>query len=171
MIRRPPIDTVILPPVLIGPHGRAWKSDLDAARKRFQATEDATLDVWIIEAPWAHPLWHSYDLTLLHLRPMPDGRKTLRYRADASHELLLHALNPDVPRDPVIAGAANPSWLLPCNFASQLVEPSDDDAGNRIENAARLICHGMLNPDTDAIGQWIERFGDFMMLDRSGGRA
>lgn len=66
------------PPVVAGAHGKAWRCDVDEMRRRMstKAEEDGTLDFWIVEAPSAHPMWHSYLVGLVHLRPLPDGRAT-----------------------------------------------------------------------------------------------
>jgi hypothetical protein len=126
------------------------------------AVEDASLDVWLVEARWAHPLWHSYLIPLVHLRPMPDGRKTILYRDDATHEFWVYALDPGQPRLPALTDA-KPSVLTPVNFAAQLVQPSDDSARALIEGAVDLILSGELNPDTDARRQWEALFGKAMI--------
>src|SRR5215831_4724961 len=87
-------DQITATPDIIGHHGRAWKCHLDEGRriKDARPEDDATLAHWVIEAPWAHPCWHSYSLVLIHLRPMPDGRETKFYLPCASHEMWLYAL-------------------------------------------------------------------------------
>jgi hypothetical protein len=148
-----------------GLHGRAWEVNWEAYRAHLDvaAADDATLAGWIVEAPWAHPLWHSYMVVLVHLRPLPDGRKTLLYREDASHEFWIYALDPDKPRAPAIEGKASAHWLTPVNFAAQLAETSDAAARTRIEGAVDLIIAGELNPDTDAQRQWEALFGNAMI--------
>lgn len=166
MIPGPKPEPVIVPPTITGTHGRAWKCDHAAfvAKHGVKPGEvDATVVNWLIEAPWAHPFWHSYTLTLVHLRPMPDARPTIFYLDGASHELWLYALDPGKPREPAIRGEAFPSWLTPSNFAAQIVAPSDEAAAARIEGAVRRICDGTLSPDTDFIRQWMHLFGDNMI--------
>jgi len=160
-------------PDITGSHGRAWRVDHEAHRRRSLRGPDADAGVvtWVVEATWAHPLFHSYVLDLVHLRPLPDGRETKIYLHGATHEMILHALNPDTPREPFILGDAPASWLQPVNFAAQLVRPDDAAATATIEDAVRDICAGTLNPDTDAISMWAHRFGDNMLLGRQGGRA
>lgn len=158
-------DPVTLPPIVEGPYGRAWLVDLDAAcRKVWQTRDDfAQLDGWIIEAPWAHPIWHSYLLALMHLRPMADRRKTLIYQIGVTHEVHLCALNPEHPRQPVMEGQEPWRWLEPINFAAQITEPDDAAARARVRRAVEEICGGVLNPDTDYLHQWVQRFGGNMV--------
>lgn len=163
---RPDKDPIAVTPNMSGQHGRAWRINLNGTLAA-AGGEHATLVGWIIEVPWAHPLWHSYVLWLIHLRPMADGRPTLTYLPDASHELHLSALDPDKPRSPVIAGDAGPSVLTPMNFAAQMRKYTDSDAIDRINCAVRDVVDGRLHPDTDFRSQWIERFGDNMMKDRA----
>lgn len=161
------------PPAQYGPHGKAWLCDLKAARRKHGVTpeQDATLDHWLIEAAWAHPIWHSYSLVLVHLRPLADGRKTLFYLPDATHEIWLYALDPEADREKAIAdGTALGSWLAPKNFAAQFIEITDDLARERVRAAVQKICDGKLSPDTDYTSQWAALFGDNMLKERPGRR-
>ena len=87
-------------PDLIGGSGRAWRMDLGAMRtfQNIEAENDGTIVGWVVEAPWAHPLWHSYVILSSHLRPLPDQRKTIFYLPDATHEIWVYALDPEQPR-------------------------------------------------------------------------
>ena len=64
-------------PQINGPHAQAWKYDLDAFREANKTSRaDSSVASWVIRAPWANPLWHSYALHLLHLRPLHTARQT-----------------------------------------------------------------------------------------------
>jgi hypothetical protein len=162
-------DPITAAPVISGPHGRAWLCDLanGLKQKGFKPEDDACIAHWIIEAPWAHSAWHSYSIVLVHLRPMPDGRRTLIYLDEATHELWVHAMAPDHDRNKVLAtGIPTGAWLSPKNFASQFIEISDELARDRVKAAIQQICDGKLSPDTDYQHQWVRLFGDSMMKDR-----
>ena len=163
------IDPINLTPTLSGSASRAWRCDLDALRKRHNRApeDDGTVAMWVIEAPWAHPIWHSYHMALIHLRPMPDGRRTRIYLEGATHEIWLHALDPEGKRQPLIEGFM---WgpetcqpLTPKNFAAQFTEPGDEAATARCEKAIQRICDGALSPDTDYIRHWMHLFGSNML--------
>jgi hypothetical protein len=171
--RVPVIDPITAQSVIQGPHGRAWLCDeAEGIRQRGGRPEDhGSLGHWVIEAPWAHPAWHSYSLVLIHLRPMSDNRRTLFYIERATHELWLYAINPKSDRRALLAnGIVNKCWLSPLNFAAQIVEVEDHLAIERVTRAIQEICDGKLSPDTDYRHQWIERFGNNMMKDRPGHR-
>jgi hypothetical protein len=155
-------------PEVVGSHGKAYLCDRAAGYKQLgvKPEQDACLDHWIVEAPWAHPAWHSYSLVLIHLRPMADRRKTLIYLDGATHELWLYALDPEKDRNPMQKTGIVDCWLNPKNFSAQFIEISDDLARKRVREAVMSICAGRLNPDTDARQQWIELFGNNMMKDR-----
>lgn len=162
-------DEITAPPVVTGTHGRAWLCDLDAARTNLgvDSGSDATLAHWIIEATWAHPIWNSYSLVLVHLRPMADHRPTMFYLDDATHEIWLYAIDPDKSRALLIAGAeVDGHWLQPKNFAAQFIEVTDDLARTRVRAAVHMICDAKLSPDTDFILSWANLFGDNMLKDR-----
>lgn len=147
---------------------KAWRVDLAEARtaRKVAAESDATLDIWIVEAPWAHPAWHSYGIVLIHLRPMPDNRPTKIYLAGATHEMWVYALDPREDRN-VMLRTGGLAWLQPSNFAAQFIEPSDEAAQARIEKAVHRICEGKLSPDTDYIRHWMHLFGDHMIKDKA----
>lgn len=165
-------DPIATAPDLTGPHGRAWKCNLVEGRRLagIAPEDDAALVHWVIEAPWAHPAWHSYSLMLIHLRPLAPHLGTTRfYLPCATHEMWLYALDPQKDRRPLIAtGMRERHWLQPGNFAAQFTEASDPAVGDadalaRIARTVQEICDGVLSPDTDFKREWIARFGDAMV--------
>jgi hypothetical protein len=156
---------ITAPPTLTGKHGRAWSADLAAGRRkmRIDVSQDATLVHWIIEAPWAHPAWHSYSLVLVHLRPMADRRETRFYLDGATHEFWLYALNPETDHNDTVETGISRGWLHPKNFAAQFIEISDDLALERIERSVQMICDGKLSPDTDWQQAWVDLYGNNMI--------
>jgi hypothetical protein len=162
-------DPITATPVIQGKHGRAWLCDNENGRriKNIDPQDDGTLAHWIIEAPWAHPVWHSYSLVLIHLRPMRDHRRTMIYLDDATHELWLYAINPDSDRNKMLAtGIVDADWLQPKNYADQFIEISDELAQGRIKQTIHQICDGKLSPDTDYQSDWVRLFGGHMMKNR-----
>lgn len=146
-----------------GPRGRAWLVDHAKMLVRDGATvdEDATIGLWVVEASWAHPFWHSYAIALVHLRPIQGGTPAKISREGATHEFWVWALDPDIPRGPFIAGDCTKTpYLWPINFGAQIVCTDDQNAKEVIERAVVDIIEGRLNPDTDARSQWKARFGD-----------
>jgi len=144
MMRTPIKDPIAKAPSVAGKASKAWLCDLDAMRKHLRevhGTErpDGTVAVWIVEAPWAHPAWHSYAISLLHLRPI--GLETKFYLAGATHEIWVQALHPDHPREPAIAGSGPWLPLSPNNFSAQFIEPSDAAAELRVLKAVAQDLH------------------------------
>ena len=162
--REAPIEDQIdeLPPVMQGKGGRAWQIDLDALRKRIgEDKPDATIGEWLIECPSAHPLWHSYVIALISMRPVVGLDTPIFFLDGATHEILLVALDPTKPRLPIILGEVSflASSLEPLNFAAQFIEIDDALAIDRIRKTVADICAGGLNPDTDNRSSWEMRFG------------
>lgn len=155
------MDKINTPPTTVGPYGRFWETDRVAYRKNFpeQCTEDTTVAAFIIEAPWAHPMWHSYMLAAGHLRDVPGVKPAHISLPGATHEMWLFALNPEYPREPVIAGTGHMRFLQPLNFVAQFIATSDGMARERMLKTAEEIIDGKLSPDTDYIKWWAERFG------------
>lgn len=136
-------------PDLRGTHGCAW------INPRRPAPDKPNLGQWVLYVPGAHPVWHSYALSLCHLRDLPGYRPALRNLPGATHELSLSALDPR---------RASELWtciygLTPQNFVAQMIE-TDESALARMMQTVRDVIDGRLNPDTDNRAQWIARFGD-----------
>jgi hypothetical protein len=149
------LDPITTKPTIKGTYGRAWLYPVGPATPECVAA-------WIIEAPWAHPVWHSYLLNVIHLRPSERDPNPIIYLDGATHELCIEALDPEKPRQPSIDGGE--VWALsPPNFAGQIICGSDVAAFARAENAVFMILERHLSPDTDYIYEWIRLFGDSMI--------
>jgi hypothetical protein len=162
-------DPIRIKPVYSTDIARAWKLDPARAQKRMKvpANHDGTVAIWIVEAPWAHPLWHSYGLVVVHLRPHPCCPEPKIYLEGATHEVWLYALDPNKPRHLMI-NRCDMKFLLPLNFAAQIIEETDEKAAERLEKAVKEILDGKLIPDTDYISMWVARFGDNMIRRKMG---
>jgi hypothetical protein len=145
-------------PTLAGAHGSAWLIDRDTAMQRLGRQGDprcsVSLKSWVVQAPWAHPLWSCYAVLCVALRDVPGVPAAKINLPGATHEVLLYALDPD--HTPAVDEKPRP--LIPVNFAGQFIEPSDEAADARIERAVQDVIDGKLNPDTDFRSQWVERF-------------
>jgi hypothetical protein len=149
-----------------GPYTKAWLLPVEEVAKRSDIPKDwaATVQIWLIEAPWAHPMWHSYILSLIHLRPIEGVKPPVIHLKGATHEMMLWALDPQADRRPLMDGTAiRMPFLSPANFAAQLTARTDEDACIRVRNAVQRIADGKLSPDTDYLRLWIRLFGDNMI--------
>lgn len=143
-------------PDLLGPFGHAWRADVGAIARRHPGgpPADLTVSAWIVQAPYAHPMWHSYSIGAVSLREVPGMRKPVINLAGATHEVFVFALNPE-QRRPL---NASPRYLTPLNFAGQWRAESDGAAARFIEETIQLVIDGHLSPDTDFRRDWIARF-------------
>lgn len=132
-----------------GPCGSAWRVALPTQHERPDTT--ATLAMWLLTIPAAHPAWHSYAMAVIHLRDIPGVRPAVKRIPDATHEVMLLALDPgkDLP-DPDDGDNFRPALLLPPNLEEQMPALSDAQAVSLAESLARGFVDGMANPDTDA---------------------
>jgi hypothetical protein len=142
-------------PTKHGTHGKAWRINLDVWRTRYGKT-GGEICGWIIEAPWAHPMWHSYMLSAVHLRPLDGLEPAVIYLPGATHEVMLYALNPE--HTPALDQF--PKLLMPANFHGQWIEVSDEAACLKVEGCVDAVIAGQLSPDTDFTREWIRRFSD-----------
>lgn len=153
---------VIQAPTLSMPRGKAWRLDLRIVRANNPPRkEDAAVDVWLVEAPWAHPAWHSYLITLIHLRPIEGTPPPVLLREFVSHEILVLALEPQGDRDRLLVEGTGQHCrvLSPQNYAGQFTEIEDALAQARVRYAVEQICTGNLSPDSDFRAQWVALFG------------
>lgn len=159
------MDRIITSPTMTGLHGRAWELDMAEARRNFGVDkDDSTVGVFCVEAPYGHPIWHSYMLSMIHLRPLVgQSRLPTINRPGATHEIMVFALDPERQREPFITAKDHPHLLRPANFVGQVIEASDDDAASLLRATVQDVIDGKLNPDTDYMKWWAERFGAFCL--------
>lgn len=122
--------------------------DLDGA--------DTTVTWWLLTGSW-HLLWPQFILSVVHLRP-DEGRPPAHLQfPDATHELLVAALNPGKGPTPTIhavetltAGGlrAVGGWLEPVDVVHQFTA-TDQEMTELAELCARACVDGLLNPSTD----------------------
>lgn len=129
-------------PEFAGVAGRAWK--------RLPTASETTLAHYLVHAPASHPVWPWYMLAIVHLRPVEGLPPAHKQFSDASHELLVLAIDPKCyPPDPDLAGDKAYPYLHPINSATQVGALQDEDAKKLLELTVRAIVDGRLNPDTD----------------------
>lgn len=156
------IDTEKNAPSLVGNHGRAWELNLPAIREENRKT-DTTVAGWIVFAPWAHLAWSYYGICVIHLRDVPGVEPAHVSLPNATHEILVMALDPSRVPDLKRPGSTG---LRPLNFVGQWIETgaTDEERDNAAAERLRLtvgeILAGQLSPDTDFTNQWVARFGD-----------
>lgn len=149
-------------PVIAGAKGKAWLVDLAATYtvNRMPDCDRNAVCFWVVEAPLAHPLWHSYSILLVHLREKP-GREVEIYLAGATHELHVYACDPRADLNKMLMGRITGAWLLPPNFMTQIIAASDEEADQRVREAVRKICDGELSPEHREA--WVAAYGDNMI--------
>lgn len=136
------------PPDLQGPSGKGWSVPMPTHHDRPETA--ATLATWVLTIPEAHPAWHSYVLSLIHLRDIPGGRPAQKEFPEATHEVLLFALDPGEPLPDIDAGDRfRPAMLSPVNLIEQFTAESDAQAVSIAEGLARAFVLGHASPDTD----------------------
>lgn len=156
-----PKDLIKTPPRIEKDDTRVWLCKLNTE------LGPAAIATWLVEAPWAHPVWHSYVVCLYHLRNI-EGEKEppIIHRPNATHEFCVMAFDPDKDRNIVIETGDVKGILVPFNFVGQFVEISDELAAMRVRFTISEIVSKKLNPDTDFSSQWVERYGNWMYKDR-----
>jgi len=129
----------------VGAFGRAVLMDVpdrpDAA---------ATVCVWLVDRPDAHPLWTQYAILVLRLRDDIPGMPAPKlHHPGMTHEFLVLALDPDqrVDRRWFVVTSRTLPFLTPVNICEQF-EATDEELCQLAELAARGVVHGLLWPET-----------------------
>lgn len=129
---------------------------------RIDHPESAVFAVsWIIDAPWAHPVWNQYALCLYDLTtPLDRAGPVEFYLEGATHEFILVALDPKhhVPRDTTPGKPLR--RLDPPNYGYQFIAESDAAAAARVQECVDGIAAGKLSPDTDFRSLWNKLWAD-----------
>jgi hypothetical protein len=155
-------DTDVLPE---GPRGTCLR--LPAHEKW-----PATVCAWVVSAPWAHPVWSQYVISVVHLRDVDGVGAASITRPGSTHELLVVALNPQYPittaRDFVALAERGTSPLLtPPNVVHQFRCDDDEDAVEVCWLAVTAVLNARLTPEPEGIvgarEEWVA--GIAMTLD------
>lgn len=132
-----------------GVAGRAWR--------RLPSEKGMAIDHFLVHAPASHPIWPWYMVAIVHLRPVEGVPPAHKQFSDASHELMVIAIDPKCyPPDPDLSGDETYPFLQPLNSATQVGALQDGHAKELIELVVRGIVDGRLNPDTDGRMQFEE---------------
>lgn len=143
-------------------------------RRVYERREGQAYSVgWIVDAPWAHPVWNQYLVTLYDLTtPTEHGAPTI-YLEGATHEFIVYSLDPGQRFDAVPAFdndaeimRMSKAMLEPGNHGYQIVADDDAAATSRIEKVVAAIAEGRLSPDTDFRTTWDALFADGASLRR-----
>lgn len=168
-----PVDEMIPldPPTMTSTMGlsRAWEVDFSkvvwsrSGRNPTPEQLEAQVCAWLILAPYAHPIWHSYMLACYSLVPLPGQPDAHIYVPGATHEMLLMVLDPAVQERYDLRTPLGQYVLTPCNFAAQFIARDKESAASLIRDTVRDVVDMRLNPDTDYLQHWIARFGAGMI--------
>jgi hypothetical protein len=109
------------------------------------------LSTYLIDAPAYHPAWTQYVMSVVTLRDEPGVEPAVRKFPEATHEILVLALNPETGPQTVetMIGHCRTGrlpFLRPVNIAEQ-IEATDDEAEAVAWLAARAVVHGHLSPE------------------------
>jgi hypothetical protein len=126
-------------------------------------TAQCQLRAVFICCPWAHPFWHTYLVTIVHLRPVEELPPPNLAYPDASHEIMIQAMDPSVDLGTESPASVPPkSALQPPNLAHQLRGQTDAQARVLFDAFVQAIAKRELSPDTDHRRSqlaWFERWG------------
>ena len=148
------------PADIVGAVGSAWRCDLSKViTSNSEAIRSLNVCAWIIHAPYAHPVWHSYCLNAIALRDVEGVPPAHISLPGATHEFFLMALDPDPEGGRTYELDKPFPYLTPPNFVAQVWAASDEEMAKWMEATVRDVVDGKLNPDTDYIQHWIARFG------------
>lgn len=125
--------------------GKCFPS-IDHVKAAYEVREAICQTVWpaclhheILEAAWAHPVWSHYAVSVVHLRDTEGAPPAVKYFPEATHELVIAALD---PKD-------NKTTLLPLNYTGQFTFATDEAASAFARDIAARVRSSEINPDTD----------------------
>jgi hypothetical protein len=151
-------------PDLHGVAGEAWMVDAKSAVKK--PDQQAVLAFWQATIPGAHPFWHSYAISVIHLRPIAGVKDAHKHYPEAVYEICVLALDPDKPlSDPKDGGNFEMKPLVPLNLQFQFHGITDEQAGDLARALVGEYVSGRISPDTDFrsynirfVREYVERF-------------
>jgi len=138
-------------PDLASVSGQAWHIRL--RHDQGKPDWDANVSNWIVNCPWAHPFWNAYLVAACHLRPIEGTKPPFKQFADATHELSVFALSPEVDID-INGMERNPLFevvriLTPANLVYQCRGVTDEQMAEITRLLVTAFVHAQESPDTD----------------------
>ena len=116
--------------------------------------------LWLVDAPWAHPAWRQYLMSLCDLTTEM-GEQPMTCMKGATHEIIVWAVDPRVvieTGERIVDWKFDKALLTPPNQLQQFHADSDDAAVARINQVVELIEAMRLSPDSDAQADWDRLF-------------
>lgn len=142
--------------------GKCFPS-VDHVRAAYAVREAICQTIWpaclhheIIEAAWAHPVWSHYALSIVHLRDTDGAPPATKHFPEATHELVIAALDPKDNKTPP----------FPANYCGQFAFAEDHQAAAFARAVAMGVRSSAIHPDTDFLRRFtapeIERMAKLM---------
>lgn len=149
--KRPTVDIARAVSVTDADHYETKIWDVTERVQEFDPTPTG-VGCWFVYAPWMHPGWSWYLAAMCHLRPVAGMREPRRQFPDATHEVIVAALN---PRAGVFLERTEP--LRPFNICQQFDAANDAHARLIFEDSLELVARGQLSLDSDFRPVWEHR--------------
>jgi hypothetical protein len=152
-----PLKLPQTPPDVFGIYGKGWRvAKVPSEKLVTNPAWAATIDQFYVHRPDVHPWWHSYVMTVIHLRDIPGTQPPTKGFPEATHELTVMALDPRFPfPSPNESGAYRHLTPININVHVQLTTKDPDASAARLlELTAKAVVTGTLNPDTDGRAAW-----------------
>lgn len=100
----------------------------------------------LLRFPEAHPMWHDYLISIVHLRQVDDLPAPALSNELSSHEISCFALNPEFNNQPLVNGF---QILVPPNLIFQFEGLTDEQAKEAFRLYLSALSNGRISPDTD----------------------
>lgn len=105
--------------------GRVGNYD-EIAAPSAKSDQTAHLKSWLMYLPNQHPFWSHYMLCAIHLRPIDGMPPANKISAEATHEIVVCALDPNRLPNPDDLNSLMP--LTPINYSIQFSGLTDEQA-------------------------------------------
>ncbi len=142
-------------PDVTGVRGVGWKLALPNVADGAPVDWGATLQSWLVNATGYHPFWSWWQISVVHLRPIPgESKPANKHYPSAEFEFMILSLNPEYPPPDPDLGHEGFKYLLPPDVVVQFDGIPDDKAGEIAMMAAALVVRGTASPDSDWRAWW-----------------
>ena len=163
------VTPIMADPYLDCGETKVWAIDLNAYVQWRRDQNDELfaepIALYLVEAPWAHPVIHSYTVSVIHLREASAKKPITVYLDGATHELAIASLRPKCNRNLLVDGDfSEKPVVFPLNFSAQFIADSDEIAAARVWESVLAITRQDISPDRDFMEDWIIRYNSSMVI-------
>jgi len=139
-------------------HAEAWLIPINPQHPRYQKEHSSGFVNWLVHCAWSHPFWRWSAIVGAPLRPLTGFGPPKKHFPEATHEVDIASLDPEVSFDPdkLFTGEQDYKFLTPFDLTHQVTLADDQQFTSLVQQVVLAIVEGRMSPDVDYRQAWVK---------------